>query len=87
MTSLLKISLIQVMKKLLNSKKYFQNGTTLAGLMKVEDINPDEFLEYVHDINLEILKPNEELNEIIKELPGKKFIYTNGSKNMLKMFK
>ena len=76
-------------------KKYFlEYGTTLAGLMKVEDINPDEFLEYVHDINLEILKPNEELNKIIKELPGKKFIYTNGSKkhaenvlNKLKMQK
>ena len=40
-------------------KKYFlEYGTTLAGLMKAEDINPDEFLEYVHDINLEILKPN-----------------------------
>jgi len=76
-------------------KKYFlEYGTTLAGLMKEEDVNPDEFLEYVHDINLEILKPNEELNEIIKELPGKKFIYTNGSKkhaenvlNKLKMQK
>jgi len=62
-------------------KKYFlEYGTTLAGLMKEEDVNPDEFLEYVHDINLEILKPNEELNKIIKELPGKKFIFTNGSK-------
>ena len=76
-------------------KKYFlEYGTTLAGLMKEEDVNPDEFLEYVHDINLEILKPNEELNKIIKELPGKKFIYTNGSKkhaenvlNKLKMQK
>ena len=76
-------------------KKYFlEYGTTLAGLMKEEDVNPDEFLEYVHDINLEILKPNEELNKIIKELPGKKFIFTNGSKkhaenvlNKLKMQK
>ena len=63
-------------------KKYFlEYGTTLSGLMKRENIDPDEFLEFVHDINLEILKPNIELSKIIKNLPGDKFIFTNGSKN------
>jgi len=62
-------------------KKYFlEYGTTLSGLMKRENIDPDEFLEFVHDINLEILKPNIELSKIIKNLPGDKFIFTNGSK-------
>lgn len=62
-------------------KKYFlEYGTTLSGLMKRENIDPDEFLEFVHDINLEILKPNIELSKIIKNLPGNKFIFTNGSK-------
>ena len=62
-------------------KKYFlEYGTTLSGLMKRENIDPDEFLEFVHDINLEILKPNIELSKIIKNLPGEKFIFTNGSK-------
>ena len=62
-------------------KKYFlEYGTTLSGLMKRESIDPDEFLEFVHDINLEILKPNIELSKIIKNLPGDKFIFTNGSK-------
>ena len=62
-------------------KKYFlEYGTTLSGLMKRENIDPDEFLEFVHNINLEILKPNIELSKIIKNLPGDKFIFTNGSK-------
>ena len=62
-------------------KKYFlEYGTTLSGLMKRENIDPDEFLEFVHDINLEVLKPNIELSKIIKNLPGDKFIFTNGSK-------
>ena len=62
-------------------KKYFlEYGTTLSGLMKRENIDPDEFLEFVHDINLEILKPNKELSKLIKNLPGDKFIFTNGSK-------
>ena len=34
-------------------KKYFlEYGTTLSGLMKRKNIDPDEFLEFVHDINL-----------------------------------
>ena len=62
-------------------KKYFlEYGTTLSGLMKKNNIDSDEFLEFVHDIDLEILKPDKKLNKIISNLPGKKFIFTNGSK-------
>ena len=62
-------------------KKYFlEYGTTLSGLIKKNNIDTDEFLEFVHDIDLEILKPDKKLNKIISNLPGKKFIFTNGSK-------
>ena len=40
-------------------KEYFlEYGTTLAGLMndKNSNIDPDEFLEYVHNINLKSLR-------------------------------
>ena len=56
-------------------KKY---GTTLFGLMKNYNINAEDFLDFVHNINLKGLKKSDELAELINCLPGKKFIYTNG---------
>ena len=32
---------------------YYQYGTTLAGLMRLHDVCPNAFLDYVHDIDLE----------------------------------
>jgi putative hydrolase of the HAD superfamily len=64
-------------------KEYFlEYGTTLAGLMNdnSNNINPDEFLEYVHDIDLKSLSPNPELKKAINNLTGPKFIFTNGTK-------
>ena len=64
-------------------KEYFlEYGTTLAGLMNDNNnnINPDEFLEYVHDIDLKSLSPNLELKKAINNLVGPKFIFTNGTK-------
>ncbi|MDC3176493.1 pyrimidine 5'-nucleotidase [Alphaproteobacteria bacterium] len=59
-------------------KKY---GTTLFGLMKYYDIDPDEFLDYVHNIDFSKLKKNDELNQYLKLLPGKKIVFTNGDEN------
>lgn len=56
-------------------KKY---GTTLYGLMKNYKINPDEFCNFVHNVDLKNLKRSEELKYKLKLLPGKKIIYTNG---------
>ena len=61
-------------------KKYFvDNGTTLRGLMLYHNIQPEEFLNYVHEINLNSIKKNEELGDELKKYNGKKIIFTNGS--------
>lgn len=63
----------------LQKSYYRQFGTTLAGLMRVHKMDPKEFLAYVHDIDLSVVKPAPELGAAIAALPGRKLIYTNGS--------
>ena len=55
-------------------------GTSLSGMMAVHGMDPAEFLDYVHDVDLHMLEPDPQLREYIKALPGRKFIFTNGSK-------
>ena len=59
---------------------YRQFGTTLSGLMKVHNLEPGEFLDYVHDIDLSVVDPYPELGAAIDRLPGRKLIFTNGSR-------
>jgi putative hydrolase of the HAD superfamily len=54
-------------------------GTTLAGLMAEHDIDPDPFLIAVHDIDFSVLPPAPELADLIRALPGRKIVYTNGT--------
>src|SRR5690606_7433055 len=62
-------------------KDYYRRyGTTLRGLMQEHAISPDDFLEYVHDIDHSPIEPNPKLAAAIKALPGRKFIFTNGSR-------
>jgi len=61
-------------------KQYlFEYGTTLSGLMAVHKMDPEEFLDDVHDISLDSLTPDPSLRTAIDALPGRKFIFTNGS--------
>ena len=54
-------------------KNYFQEyNTTLNGMIKNHKIDADEFLEFVHDVDLSFLNKNEFLEEEIKKLNGKK---------------
>lgn len=64
----------------LQKSYYRQFGTTLAGLMRVHKMDPHEFLSYVHDIDLSVVQPAPELGAAIAALPGRKLIYTNGSR-------
>lgn len=59
---------------------YKTYGTTLRGLMIEHGISPDEFLEYVHDIDHSGVAPDPRLGAAIERLPGRKFIMTNGTK-------
>jgi putative hydrolase of the HAD superfamily len=59
---------------------YRQFGTTLAGLMQVHKLKAEPFLEYVHDIDLSVLPHLPELADAIERLPGRKLIFTNGSR-------
>ena len=62
-------------------KKYFyQYDTTLNGMIKNHKIDANEFLEFVHDIDIDFLKKDLKLNEELKKLDGKKIIFTNGSR-------
>ncbi len=63
-------------------KKYFKTyGTTLRGLMTEDNVAPEDFLSFVHDIDFDVLKENKALNEAIGRLQGDKIIYTNASRD------
>jgi putative hydrolase of the HAD superfamily len=59
---------------------YHRYGTSLRGLMMEHGMSPDGFLEYVHDIDHSVIDPDPALGAAIAALPGRKFIYTNGTK-------
>ena len=60
-------------------KRYLsEHGTTLAGLMAYHSIDPYTFLNEVHDVSLDNLHPDPELNGLIKAMRGRKLVFTNG---------
>jgi putative hydrolase of the HAD superfamily len=63
-------------------RHYFQTyGTTMRGLQINYNIDPNEFLDYVHDIPLhEYLQPNPDLDRILASVPQEKVVFTNASR-------
>jgi len=55
------------------------HGTTLAGLMREHDVDPEPYLVDVHDISMDSLTPDPKLATAIRALPGRRIVYTNGS--------
>lgn len=56
---------------------FVAHGTTLAGLMREHGIDPREFLDFVHDIDLARLAADPGLVAALDRLPGRKFVFTN----------
>lgn len=62
-------------------KEFYKTyGTTLRGLMEQYSIDPDDFLQQVHDIDYSRLDPDPRLGDAIRKLKGRKFIFTNGDR-------
>ena len=57
---------------------FHEHGTTLAGLMKEQGVDPHDFLEEVHDIPLDRVQCDERLARLLPRLPGRRFVFTNG---------
>ena len=66
--------------KELQTSYFHKYNTSLNGLMIHHDIKPEEFLKYVHNIDLSFMKKDLILRKELENLNLKKFIFTNGSK-------
>jgi putative hydrolase of the HAD superfamily len=62
-------------------KDYYKRyGTTMRGLMTEHGMAPDDYLDFVHQIDHSPLEPNAALGAAIERLPGRKLILTNGTR-------
>ena len=57
---------------------FHEHGTTLAGLMRDNGVDPHDFLCDVHDIPLDRVRADERLARVLPRLPGRRFLFTNG---------
>ena len=59
-------------------KDYFlRYGLTVKGLMHHHGVKPEDFLAYVHDVDLSDITPDPTLRDAIAALPGRRVIHTN----------
>jgi len=62
----------------LRTQYYSQYGTTLNGLMHNHQIDPMEYLNYVHDVPIErLLQPDPELRTMLASINIPRVIFTN----------
>ena len=54
-----------------------RHGATARGLMIEHGSRPDEFLEYVHDVDHSMITPDPVLSALIGQLPGRRYVLTN----------
>jgi putative hydrolase of the HAD superfamily len=74
-----KMNVNLVKAKEIQKKYFYEYGTTLSGLMKQDGIDPHDFLEFVHDIDISWLPKDLKLREELIKIKDKKIIFTNGS--------
>jgi putative hydrolase of the HAD superfamily len=65
----------------LRRRYHDQHGITLVGLMEEHGTEPHHYLDFVHRVPVaDFLGPDSGLRELIAGLPGRRSIFTNGSR-------
>ena len=55
-------------------------GVTLQGLIRHHQVDPEEYLHYVHNVDVNsTLSPDPLLRNVLSDLPQRKAVFTNGS--------
>ncbi len=65
--------------KKLQTNYFYKYNTSLNGLMIHHNIPPEEFLKFVHTIDLSFMKEDKIMRTELEKLDMEKFIFTNGS--------
>ncbi len=61
-------------------KDYWKtHGTSLRGLMTLHQVDPEPYLDYVHDIDYAPVDASPRLDAALKQLTGRKIVFTNGT--------
>ena len=79
-----KLNVDLIKAKELQTNYFHKYNTSLNGLMIHHDINPKEFLDFVHDIDLSFLEKDTALRYELENLNLRKFVFTNGSHDHVK---
>ena len=74
-----KLGLDEKKAKELQTNYFYKYNTSLNGLMLHHNVIGDEFLKYVHDIDISFMKEDKILRNELENLDMEKFIFTNGS--------
>lgn len=62
----------------LQKRYWLEYGTTLRGLMLEREIDPQDYLDFVHDVEVaQFVHPDERLHALLASIPYKKVIFTN----------
>jgi len=66
---------------ILRSRYHEQYGITLVGLMEEHGTEPHHYLDFVHHVPVgDYLLPDPALRALVASLPGRRSIFTNGSR-------
>ena len=77
------VDLIEAKK--IQKEYFYEYGTTLSGLMKKRNVDPNEFLEFVHDIDISWLPKDEQLKEELIKIKEKNIYFQMDHMLILKM--